>query len=170
MADRPAGWLVENVDLIPGGSRVLDVASGRGRNALYLATAGWPVHAVDRSQEALDTLRETAAALGAPITVECLDLESGSPALGAGQYGAVIVFNYLHRPLMPAIVAAVAPGGVLIYETFTIAQASRGRPTSPAFLLQDGELPTLVAPLVTVRSREGEHEGKFVSSIAARRM
>ena len=81
----------------------------------------------------------------------------------------MIVFNYLHRPLVPAIVEAVAPGGVLIYETFTAAQASRGRPCNPAFLLNEGELPTLVEPLRILRSREGDFDGKFVAAVVAMR-
>ena len=81
----------------------------------------------------------------------------------------MLVFNYLHRPLMPAIVDAVEPGGVLIYETFTAGQAQRGRPTNPAFLLRDGELPALVAPLAVLRAREGDFEGRLVSSIVAAR-
>jgi len=91
------------------------------------------------------------------------------PSLGVEQYGTVLVFNYLHRPLMPAIVAAVEPGGVLIYETFTTGQAARGRPTSPAHLLRDGELPAIVAPLVVRRAREGDIDGALISSIVAER-
>jgi hypothetical protein len=77
------------------------------------------------------------------------------------------VFNYLHRPLMPVIVEAVASGGILIYETFTVAQARRGHPKNPAFLLDDGELPRLVAPLKVLRAREGEFHGSFVASVVA---
>ena len=102
------------------------------------------------------------------ISTECIDLESaGNPSLGDGLYDAVIVFNYLHRPLMPAIVNAIRPGGVLIYETFTVGQAHRGRPCNPDFLLRDGELPTLVAPLRPLRAREGDYDGKLVASIVA---
>jgi SAM-dependent methyltransferase len=139
---------------------VLDVACGKGRNALFLARSGWSVHAVDRDADAL-------ARLDRLVTTEVVDLESGTPALGHREYGAVIVFNYLHRPLMPAIVEAVAPGGVLIYETFTAGQRARGHPRNPAFLLREGELPTLVAPLDVVRSREGEFDGKLVASLVA---
>jgi SAM-dependent methyltransferase len=169
MADRPSGWLIENVDLIPRDRLVLDVASGRGRNALFLAAAGWPVHAIDRNAEALAALQDSAQGLDGTVTTECLDLESGAPSLGSRRYGAVIVFNYLHRPLMPAIVEAVAPGGVLIYQTFTAGQAARGKPQNPAFLLEDGELPTLVTPLEVLRSREGDFDGSLVASIVAQR-
>lgn len=157
----PAAWLIDNLDLIPRGGRVLDVASGRGRHARVLAAHGCRVHAIDRDAEAL-------AQIGPPgITTEVLDLESGSPSLGHRCYDAVVVFNYLHRPLMPVIVEAVASGGILIYETFTVAQARRGHPKNPAFLLDDGELPRLVAPLKVLRAREGEFHGSFVASVVA---
>jgi tellurite methyltransferase len=165
----PAQWLRDNVDLIPRGERVLDVACGSGRHALFLASLGWPVHAIDRDDVRLATLTRMAAEQRLAVTTELVDLETGTPSLGSRQYGAVVVFNYLHRPLLPALIEAVATGGVLIYETFTSEQALRGHPRNPAFLLRQGELPTLVAPLDIVRSREGEFEGRFVASIVARR-
>ena len=169
MAERPASWLLENADLIPRGRSVLDLASGRGRHTLHLAALGWRVHAVDRDPEALAALLEASCGFSGEVTTERLDLETGRPSLGGQRYGAVLVFNYLHRPLMPTIVDAVEPGGVLIYETFTVGQARRGRPTNPSFLLRDGELPTLVGPLAILRAREGDFEGRLVSSIVAAR-
>ncbi len=163
---KPAAWLVENLDVIPRGGMVLDVACGGGRHALFLAERGWRVHAVDRDVTALAELGQVGNV--GEITTEHIDLESGNPTLGDGLYDAVIVFNYLHRPLMPAIVSAVRPGGgVLIYETFTVGQAQRGRPRNPDFLLRDGELPALVAPLRVLRVREGDYEGRLVASIVA---
>jgi SAM-dependent methyltransferase len=158
----PAAWLVANVDLIPKAGTVLDVACGSGRNAIYLATHGYRVRAIDRDAHAL-------ASLPSAIETAVVDLERGAVALGSRCYSAVVVFNYLHRPLMPAIVDAVAPGGVLIYETFTTAQAARGRPSNPDFLLRPGELSAAVAPLRVIRSREGDFDGKFVASIVAMR-
>jgi hypothetical protein len=105
--------------------------------------------------------------MGMAITTRVHDLEQGDAELGRAAFDLVVVTHYLHRPLMPAIVAALAPGGVLIYETFTRAQAANGRPTNPDFLLEDGELPTLVAPLRVVRQREGEYDGRFVASVVA---
>jgi SAM-dependent methyltransferase len=165
----PAPWLVANVDLIPAGGRVLDVACGRGRNALFLADKGYRVHAVDRDAAALAALSARACRRLGTLTTECTDLEAESVTFGVRCYDAVVVFNYLHRPLLPAIVAAVAPGGVLIYETFTRGQADRGRPKNPAFLLRDGELATLVSPLRILRAREGDYDGKCIASIAAMR-
>lgn len=166
---KPSAWLVENLDVIPPGGVVLDVASGSGRHAFFLAARGWRVHAVDRDAAALAELRRVGQVgpVG-EITTECVDLESADLSLTAGYYDVVIVFNYLHRPLMPALVRAVRPGGgVLIYETFTIDQAQRGRPRNPNFLLRHGELPNLVAPLRVIRAREGDFEDKLVASIVA---
>jgi 16S rRNA C967 or C1407 C5-methylase (RsmB/RsmF family) len=167
----PAAWLAANIDLLPPGGTVLDVAAGAGRHAVFLARHGWRVHAVDRDAAALADLRQAAerASVADLVTTECRDLEMHDVSFGAQCYEAVVVVHYLHRALMPAIVAAVAPGGVLVYETFTIEQASRGRPSNPAFLLQPGELHTLVRPLRVLRSREGEFDGKFVASVVAMR-
>ena len=161
----PAAWLVDNLDTIRPGGLVLDVAAGGGRHARFLAEHGFRVHAIDRDVSGL------ARQLGpvGRVTVDAIDLETGTPDLGHERYDAVIVFNYLHRPLMPALVAAVRPGGVLIYETFTAGQAVRGRPRNPHFLLREGELPTLVAPLRVIRAREGDYDGKLIASIVAER-
>lgn len=165
-SSQPAAWLTDNLDVIPRDGLVLDVASGKGRNAVFLAQRGWRVHAIDRDITDLVRLVGTLGERGA-MTVEQVDLEVGTPVLGAERYDAVVVFNYLHRPLMPALVGAVRAGGVLIYETFTIGQAARGHPRNPDFLLRDGELPTLVAPLRIIRAREGDFGGRLISSIVA---
>lgn len=167
MEGRPAGWLVENIDLIPAGRPVLDVATGRGRHAIFLAERGWPVQAIDRDAARLAALAAIARERHLPVTTVHVDLEASSVSLGHAEYGAVLVFHYLHRPLFPALVEALAPGGVLIYETFTRGQALRGRPRTPAFLLDDGELPRLVRPLRVRRWREGEVEGRLVASVIA---
>jgi rhodanese-related sulfurtransferase len=163
----PAGWLVDNADLLRPRMRMLDVAAGRGRHALVGAAAGFSVVAVDRDAALLARLADQAAAMRLPLTTQALDLEAGPVSLGDGAYDLIVVVHYLHRPLMPAIVAALAPGGVLLYETFTRAQAARGRPTNPAYLLEPGELPRLVAPLAVVRSREADVDGRAVASVAA---
>jgi SAM-dependent methyltransferase len=165
----PSAWLVENLDLIPPGGAVLDVASGSGRHAVFLAERGWRVHAVDNDAVALALLEQVGRVRRVgEITTECVDLERGDASFGQGGYDAVIVFNYLHRALMPAIVRAVRPGGgVLVYETFTAGQALRGRPRNPDFLLQEGELPGLVAPLRVIRAREGDFDGRLVASVVA---
>ena len=177
----PSPWLIDNADLLPrDGKKVLDVACGRGRHALLLASAGFDVHAIDRNPDAIAFLRATAERLRLSLTAGVVDLEGDSPPdldkpkglsprPTAGEYDAVVVFNYLHRPLMPALRDALKPGGRLFYETFTTRQAERGHPKNPAFLLRDGELAQLVAPLTVLRSRDGDVDGRFISSVVAER-
>ncbi len=163
----PAAWLIENADLLPRGGKVLDVACGRGRHALLLSSAGFDVHAIDRDPDAIAFLQATAERLRLSLTCEVVDLETDLPAALPGPCDAVLVFNYLHRPLMPVLAAALAPGGRLFYETFTVQQAERGHPKNPDFLLAAGELSRLMAPLKVLRSREGEFDGRWVASVVA---
>lgn len=175
-AGRPAG---------PARPRALDVACGSGRHALLLAAAGFAVDAIDRDAASIEALRAAAGNLGLALRAEVRDLEAGGadaaaclgpaalfdaavPLAPAGGYDLIVVFQYLHRPLFPALVRALAPGGLLLYETFTVDQAVRGHPKNPAFLLEHGELPRLVAPLEILRQREGEFDGRFVAAVAAR--
>ena len=166
----PSSWLVECADLLPRGGRTLDLACGRGRHALLLAAAGFGVRAVDRDADAIAALSGVARRFGMPLEAEAIDLEACAAVdLGSAAYDLVVVFRYLHRPLFPAIRSALRPGGLLLYETYTTAQAARGKPTNPHFLLEPGELERLAAPLAIVRRREGEFDGAWVSAVAARR-
>ena len=143
----PSPWLIENADLLPRGGKVLDVACGRGRHALLLASAGFEVHAIDRNPRRSPSCAHTAERLGLQAQRRGRRSRNRSAAdLGERCYDAVLVFNYLHRPLMPALRAALKPGGRIFYETFTTRQAERGHPSNPAFLLKDGELAELMAP------------------------
>lgn len=167
--DGPSSWLLETADLLPPArGRALDAACGRGRHALLLAAAGFTVDALDRDETALAFLRATADRLELPVATARVDLEA-APALERGAYALVAVFHYLHRPLFPALVDALAPGGLLVYETFTVEQAELGRPRDPAHLLEHGELERLVAPLEVVRARDGLFEGRHAAAVAARR-
>jgi rhodanese-related sulfurtransferase len=163
----PAQWLLENADLLPPSGRALDVACGRGRHALLLAAAGYEVTAVDHDRTALERLQVQADRLELTVATSEMNLEGDAVDLGEARYDVVLVTRYLHRPLFPALVRSLAPGGVLVYETFLVQQAERGQPKNPAFLLNPGELARLMAPLDVVRSREGEFEGKMVASVAA---
>ncbi|MFL6626128.1 MAG: class I SAM-dependent methyltransferase [Vitreoscilla sp.] len=129
----PSDWIVRWTPLLPPAARVLDVACGRGRHVRWLAAAGHRVTAVDREDGLLAALAGLAEAVQA-------DLEGGPWPLTGRQFDAVVVTNYLWRPLFPALKAAVAPGGLLIYETFAQAHAALGRPRRPEFLLRPGEL------------------------------
>jgi SAM-dependent methyltransferase len=166
----PSSWLIDNADLLPRGGRVLDVACGRGRHALLMASAGFNVRAIDRNPEAIAFLSTTAARLNLHVDAVVVDLETDPPpSLVSSGYDAILVFNYLHRPLMPALRAALAPGGRFFYQTFTTRQAEYGHPKNPNFLLRAGELAELMAPLSIIRSREGEFDGRFLASIVAER-
>lgn len=139
------------------GGRVLDLACGRGRQARAAAALGLDVLAVDRDAQALAALAAQTTAGPGRIEVLEVDLETGSiPALPGAPFAAVLVFRYLHRPLAPAIEAWLAPGGLLLYETFTTAQRELGwGPTRDAFLLAPGELPGLFPGLRVERYEEG---------------
>jgi tellurite methyltransferase len=162
-------WLVSHATLLPSQGAALDVACGRGRNTFWLAARGFAVDAVDRNEEAIAAVRQGAAERGLAVRAEVRDLETTSPNLGASCYDVIVVVHYLHRPLFPRLLAALRPGGVLVYETFTRAQARRGRPTNPAFLLEPGELRVLTAGLVRLDDREGTFGGRDVASIVARK-
>jgi rhodanese-related sulfurtransferase len=165
----PSPWLVDNVELLPGSGRVLDVACGKGRHALLLAAAGFAVTAVDRDPAALERLRGQAHRLELDVRVEAVDLEGPVVDLGQAVYDLIVVVRYLHRPLFPRLIDALAPGGALVCETFLAGQAERGHPRNPAFLLEPGELLRLVHPLEVLRSREGDFDGAMLASVVARR-
>lgn len=131
----PSVWVQRWAPLVAAGAPVLDVACGGGRHALFFAARGHPVAAVDRDATAI------AALAGQPgVNALCADIENGPWPYAGRQFAAVVVANYLHRPLFPALMAALAPGGVLIYETFAQGNEAYGRPVNPDFLLQRGEL------------------------------
>ena len=129
----PSDWVLRWTPLLAPAAHVLDVACGHGRHTRWLAAAGHAVTAVDRDATLLAPLA------GLALTLQA-DLEADPWPLPGRQFDAVVVTNYLWRPLFPALKAAVAPGGLLIYETFALAQAALGRPRRPEFLLRPGEL------------------------------
>jgi SAM-dependent methyltransferase len=132
-------WVRRHCALLRPGSRVLDLAAGRGRHARLLAELGHVVLAVDRDAEALATLAGIAG-----VSIRVLDLESGPWPLAGMRHDAIVVANYLHRPTFPAMLDTLADDGVLIYETFAAGHERFGRPSNPDFLLATGELLELV--------------------------
>jgi SAM-dependent methyltransferase len=138
------------VPLIRPGGRVLDLAAGSGRHTRLLLDSGFAVCAADRDISALLPL----AARG--CEVRQIDLETGDVwPLGTG-YDGIVVTNYLHRPLLPAIAQALASGGVLIYQTFALGNERFGRPRNPDFLLRPGELLEAFAMLTVVAFEQGD--------------
>ena len=120
--------------MVPPG-RVLDVAAGKGRHSKLFLDLGHKVLAIDRD---IGGLRALAGQPGFEARLN--DLEIGGDPMPAETFAAVVVANYLHRPLLPALIAAVAPGGWLLYETFAVGNEKFGRPSNPDFLLKPGEL------------------------------
>ncbi|MCW2235765.1 class I SAM-dependent methyltransferase [Azospirillum canadense] len=133
----PSPWVARFAPLVPAGGTVLDLACGSGRHLRHFLARNHPVVGADRD------LRGVADLTGTPgVELVETDLEAGEPVplLTARRFAAIVVTNYLHRPLFPALLDALEPGGVLIYETFAIGNARFGRPSSPSFLLRSGEL------------------------------
>ena len=159
-------WIVQWAGLASPGATVLDLAAGRGRHALFFAERGHKVVAVDR-----DTGRLPSHPGIEPLAA---DLEDGSPWPLAGRhFGVAVVTNYLHRPLMPLLLEAIEPGGVLLYQTFMAGNERFGKPNRPEFLLQDGELLELVRGVFSVTAYEARLISgpmAMVQRIAARRL
>lgn len=134
-------WVLRWAHLIRSGGSALDVACGRGRHSHWLATQGFAVTALDRDADALAAVRaQWPTAATPPSQLLQADLEAQAWPLPDQTFDAVIVTNYLWRPLWPALLAALAPGGVYIHETFAHGNASVGKPSRADFLLQPGEL------------------------------
>jgi SAM-dependent methyltransferase len=153
----PSGFLVENAGLLPEGGRALDVAMGSGRNAVYLASLGFEVTGVEVSPVACEQALEAARAAGVRIEAVCADLEAWDVPVAA--FDVVIDFNYLQRELCPRLAAALKPGGVLVFETFTTEQRQFGwGPKHDGFLLRPGELRELFRGLEALVYREEVRE------------
>lgn len=160
--ESPSDWVRRWTHLVPAGGAVLDVACGAGRHMRWFSQQGHPVTGVDRAPESIAAV----AALGEAVQA---DIENGPWPLAGRKFAAVVVTNYLWRPLMPTLLESVAPGGVLIYETFTAGNETVGKPSRPDFLLQTGELLRTCAALRVVAFEDGflEEPSRYVQRIAA---
>lgn len=161
-SDTPSPWIQRWSHLAPAGAPVLDVACGMGRHLRWFAARGHPVTGVDSSPQAA----QAAAAVGEAL---CADMENAPWPLAGREFGAVVVTHYLWRALLPTIVASVAPGGVLLYETFASGNETVGKPSRPDFLLQPGELLRTCTGLRVVAYEDGYLDApeRFVQRIAA---
>jgi len=131
--DAPSAWVEQWAQLIRPGGAVLDVAGGSGRHARFLARLGFEVTGVDRDAS---LFRDR------PAEIEWVeaDIENGPWPFAGRRFDGIVVTNYLHRPLLPTLVASLEPGGVLLYETFAQGNERFGKPSNPAYLLAPGEL------------------------------
>jgi len=177
-AASPSPWFLAQRDRLAEAARrgpVLDLACGRGRHALAAAELGARTLAIDRDQAALRALQAEAARRRLPLTSLRADLETplGIPVKPAS-CGVILVFHFLFRPLAPAISTALAPGGLLLYETFTLAQRALGSgPRRAEFLLEPGELRALFSDLEPLEHWEGRSDGpppEYLARLAARRV
>jgi SAM-dependent methyltransferase len=148
---QPSAWMKRFAHLVPRGARLLDLACGTGRHARYFAASGCRVVAVDRDPVALATMAGVAG-----IETRTIDLETGHWPLAGERFNAVVVANYLHRPLLAPLLATLSDDGVLLYETFARGNEAFGRPASPDFLLERDELLRLVGDrLVVIAFEQG---------------
>lgn len=162
--------LLEARPHLPGlDGRAADVACGSGRNALCLARWGLDTVAIDYSPAALRLCSERAQAQGLALKTTCLDLESANMDLGDGVFDVVVVFNYLHRPLIPILKKCVRSGGIIVYKTFTVDQLQFGSgPKNPNYLLKPRELSDLFSDFDQIVYRE-ECSCQATASLVARR-
>lgn len=157
----PSPWIERFAPLVPAGARVLDVAAGHGRHARYFAARGAHVLAVDRDANALAMSDGIAG-----IRTRYADLEDGPWPFAHDVFDAIVVANYLYRALLPHLLEALAPDGVLLYETFAAGNEAFGRPANPAFLLREDELLALARDRLTVVAFEqGRVDGERVAVI-----
>ena len=161
-------WVQRWSHLVPAGASVLDVACGSGRHVRWFAQRGCHVTGVDRDAAAMQPLASIAETVVA-------DIESGPWPWPARRFDAVVVTNYLWRERLPDVIASLADGGVLMYETFSLGNESVGKPSNPKFLLRPGELLQVCAGLRVVAFEDGFEPGdastaaRFVQRIVALR-
>lgn len=153
LTGKPSSWMVKYEPLIANGGRVLDLACGRGRHAIWLAQLGYQVDALDR---------DTAAVSGMigihNINVHVADIEANDAYLWGQQYDGIIVSRYLYRPLLSTLAEILNPDGVLIYETFMTGNERYGKPSNPDFLLRPDELLETYSPLLKIIAFEQGEE------------
>jgi len=141
----PSVWVVGHMHQIKPAGSVLDVAAGYGRNARWLAAQGYQVAAVDQDATALESMAGLTNIIAYPA-----DIEANAWPYTGQTFDAIVVCRYLHRPLFAKLIQSLAPGGVLIYETFMEGHQAYGRPQNPDFLLKSNELLQVFSPELTI--------------------
>ena len=148
----PAGVVLEHAYLLPGAGTALDLACGRGANALFLARRGLRVHAWDISGEVIDQLARQAKADGLAMEACVRDVHECPPQ--ANTFDVICVSYFLERDMTGAIIAALRPNGLLFYQTFLHEKVSDQGPGNPEYRLGPNELLQLFAPLHVLAYQE----------------
>ncbi|MBS0506520.1 MAG: class I SAM-dependent methyltransferase [Proteobacteria bacterium] len=158
----PSDWIRRWSHLVPAGGQVLDVACGQGRHMRWFSERNHQVTGIDKAPQAIESVVNLGRAIRA-------DIEAAPWPLPGRRFDCVLVTNYLWRPLLPTIVASVAPGGLLLYETFAQGNETVGRPARAEFLLRPGELLQACQGLRVVAYEDGylDEPARFVQRIAA---
>ena len=170
-SEPPSAWVKRWSHLVAPGGVVLDVACGYGRHARWFYEQNHPVALVDRAQSAIDSIASAIPASACEAVVA--DIENGPWPFAGRQFAAVVVTNYLWRPLFPTLLGSLQPGGVLIYETFTQGNETVGKPSRADFLLRPRELLEVFQALRVVAFEEGFQQApdgsapRFIQRIVA---
>lgn len=166
---RPSRFLEEVLPILPRGLAV-DLAAGAGRESVFLALNGFDVEAWDADAVSLDRASALARRHAVAIRTVHADLEAPETLLPSGAFALVTCFRFLHRPLFPRIAAALAPAGMLVYETYRVGQERFGKPKRRRFLLEPGELPLAFRELEVLRYEEPSPPGgPWMARLLARR-
>jgi SAM-dependent methyltransferase len=162
-AKAPSLWVERFAPLVPNGGLVLDLACGSGRHTRHLRAMGYRVLAVD-----IDVTRVEDLSSDENVEIMKADLEAGDWPYSERCFEGIVVTNYLHRPHLPRLVESLAPGGVLIYETFAKGNEKLGRPRNPEFLLNPAELLDAFAPRLTIMAYEHAIEDEPMPAVRQR--
>jgi 2-polyprenyl-3-methyl-5-hydroxy-6-metoxy-1,4-benzoquinol methylase len=173
-SSEPSPWLLSWLErgfenIIPKSGRVLDVAGGAGRNAIWFAQRGYDVTLIDISPVAIELAEQRAKEAGVTLTARVMDLEN--EALPDGPWDIIVQMHYLERGLFSQYMTTLAPAGLLFVEHPTRTNLKRHEKPSAKYLLEDGELPELCEEFVMVTYGEGWNEaGKYEARLVARRL
>jgi SAM-dependent methyltransferase len=169
MQEKPSPWIMKFAPLIKNKGRVLDLACGKGRHAIWLAQQGYQVDAIDHDSMATSSMNDIEN-----INVVIRDLETSELPKFGHAYDGIVVSRYLHRPLLTLLADILNPDGILIYETFMKGNEHCGKPSNPDFLLLPDELRNTYAPLLTVidfeQGEEREPRPAVIQRICAKKI